>query len=87
MFGIFRIGRNTTLSSEYYYTSGWVWDDVRDISNRDRLDLRLARSLRIGKLDATFAIQAELELNESVGYLERAEVDELYFARVSLQLP
>lgn len=87
LFGSFRLDRNTTLSSEYYYTSDWIWDDVRDISNRDRLDVRLARSLQIGKLEATFSIQAELELNDNVDYLERNEVDDQYFASVSLQLP
>jgi hypothetical protein len=76
-----------TLSAEYYHASEWVWDDVRDVSNLNRLDLRLAKKFMLGRADVEFSLQAEWALGNNVDYLERNEVDNMYFARFFVQLP
>lgn len=87
VFGSIRLGAETTLSAEYYHTSGWIWDDVRAVSRLDRLDLRVARGFRIGKLGVELALQAELAPGKNVDYLERNEVQSEYFTRLSMRLP
>ena len=82
-----RLSQATTVSAEYYYTSQWIWDDVRDESRLNRLDLRLAKNFRVAGLNASAALQAELDLGDTVDYLQRNQIDDLYFARVSVQLP
>jgi len=82
-----RLSHAITASAEYYYTSKWIWDDVRDESRLNRLDLRLARSFRVAGLQVSAALQAELDLGNTVNYLQRNQIDDLYFARVSVQLP
>jgi len=87
LFGSSRITESITLSTEYYHASEWVWDDVRDESNLDRLDLRFAKRFTFGKADVELALQAELELGDNVNYLERNEVEDAYFAKLVVQLP
>ena len=87
LFGSLRVDRSVTATAEYYYTSGWIWDDVRDESRLNRLDLRLAKSIRLARLNAVAALQAEMDLGNSIDYLERNKIDNLYFARLTVQLP
>lgn len=87
LFGSIGLGNEFSVSGEYYYTSRWIWDDVRAESRLNRIDLRLAKRVRAAKMDATFAIQAELYAGENLDYLARNQVDSAYFARVSVQLP
>ena len=75
------------LSSEYYYTSEWVWDDVRDLSNLNRLDIRLQKNWNVRGFDTSLAVQAELELGKNVDYLERNEVNDMYFVALKIDLP
>lgn len=87
LLGSVRLSRAVTATAEYYYASKWIWDDVSDKSRLNRLDLRLAKSIRLARMDASFALQAELDLGDNVDYLSRNDVDSLYFARLTLQLP
>lgn len=85
--GSMNLSRAVTATAEYYYASNWVWDDVRDKSKLNRLDLRLAKSVRMSRLNVSLALQAELDLGDTVDYLQRNQIDNLYFARVTVQLP
>jgi len=87
LFASARLNQSTTVSTEYYYTSKWIWDDVRDESRLNRLDFRIAKNFRIAGFDASAAVQAELDLGDTVDYLDRNQIDDLYFARVAVQLP
>lgn len=87
LFASARLNQSTTISTEYYYTSKWIWDDVRDESRLNRLDFRIAKNFRIAGFDASAAVQAELDLGDTVDYLERNQIDDLYFARVAVRLP
>ncbi|MFK7992616.1 MAG: TonB-dependent receptor plug domain-containing protein [Granulosicoccus sp.] len=85
--GSVRLNRQITASAEYYYSGNWIWDDVRDKSKLNRLDLRLAKNIRLSRLNASLALQAELDLGDTVDYLQRNQVENLYFARLTVQLP
>lgn len=87
LFGSIGMGRDITLSGEYYFTSNWIWDDVRDRSRLNRLDLRVEKRLRLASLKASIALQAELDLGGTTDYLERNQIDNLYSARFNIQLP
>ena len=87
LFGALRVTPATTLAAELYLVDEWTWDDVRDDTRIERLDLRAAHDFRLGRLDATLALQAELALGENVDYLERNEVEDRYFAKLSVRLP
>lgn len=87
LFGSARLTHAYTVSAEYYYTSKWIWDDVRDESRLNRLDLRLAKNFRYAGINASAALQAELDLGNTVDYLQRNQIDDLYFARITVQLP
>jgi len=87
LFGSQAVGRGILVSAEYYYTSEWIWDDQRDRSKLNRLDLRLQKDWSLGGLEGNVAVQAELELGENTNYLERNEVDDMYFAKFNLTLP
>ena len=85
LFGGYRPTPTLSLSGELYFVSDWIWDDVRDVTNTERLDLRIARRFGVGGVAAEFAVQAELELGENIDYLERNEVDDRYFAKLSVR--
>ncbi len=85
--GSVHLSRAVTATAEYYYASNWIWDDVRDKSRLNRLDLRLARGIRLTRMKASLALQAELNLGDTVDYLERNQIDDQYFARLTVQLP
>ncbi|MGQ7847289.1 TonB-dependent receptor plug domain-containing protein [Granulosicoccus sp. 3-233] len=87
LFGGVSLRNDISLSSEFYYTSHWIWDDVRDKSTLNRLDLRVEKRLRLANLKASFALQAELDLGGTVDYLERNKIEDLYFARLNIELP
>lgn len=87
LFGSVGLGRTVSLSGEYYFTSNWIWDDVRDKSRLNRLDLRLEKRLRLANMKASVALQAELDLGGSTDYLQRNQIDNLYFAKFTLDLP
>ncbi|MEE9320447.1 MAG: TonB-dependent receptor [Granulosicoccus sp.] len=87
LFGSTKMTGSVTLSAEYYHASEWVWDDVRDVSNLDRLDLRIAKRFVSGKADVEFALQAEWAIGDNVNYLERNEVEDAYFAKLVVRLP
>ena len=87
LFGSVGIGEDVSLSSEFYHSGIWVWDDVRDESRVNRLDLRVEKRLRLAGMKASIALQAELDLGGATDYLDRNELDSLYFARFSVQLP
>lgn len=87
LFGSVGIGEDVSLSSEFYHSSDWVWDDVRDESSVNRLDLRVEKRLKLAGMKAFVALQAELDLGGATDYLYRNELDSLYFARFSVQLP
>ncbi len=87
MFASQDLSGDITASAEYYYISDWIWDDVRDHSNVNRLDLRLEKKWQLAGMDAKVALQSELELGENVSYLRRNEVDDLYFLKFELALP
>ncbi len=87
LLGSMHLSRAVTATAEYYYASNWIWDDVRDKSKLNRLDLRLAKSFRLSRLNASLALQAELDIGDTVDYLERNQIDNLYFARLTVQLP
>lgn len=86
LFGSMAFPNKLTLSAEYYYTSKWTWDDVRDRSRLNRLDLRLQRDLSFSRLDASAVLQAELDLGGTTDYLERNQIDNLFFAGITLRL-
>jgi len=86
----YAFGQDTVLENRQLiprHTLSLFGSDVRALSNRDRLDVRLAREFQFGKLNASIAVQAELELTDNVDYLERNEVSDQYSARFTLQLP
>lgn len=87
LFGSVTVGNDISLSGEYYHTSNWIWDDVRDTSRLNRLDLRIEKGLKLGGLKAFVALQAELDLGGTTDYLERNRIDDLYFARLNVALP
>lgn len=87
LFGSAGIGNDVSLSSEYYHSGVWIWDDVSDESKVNRLDIRVEKRLRFARLKASIALQAELDLGGTTDYLYRNELDNLYFARFSVQLP
>lgn len=87
LFGSVGIGKEITLSGEYYFTSNWIWDDVRDTSRLNRLDLRVEKRLRLSNLKASIAFQAELDLGGTTDYLEGNQIEDLYFARLNIELP
>ena len=87
LFGSIGIGEDVSLSSEYYHSGVWIWDDVSDESKVNRLDLRVEKRLRLGRMKASMALQAELDLGGTTDYLYRNDLDSLYFARFSVQLP
>ncbi|MFK7892525.1 MAG: TonB-dependent receptor plug domain-containing protein [Granulosicoccus sp.] len=86
LFGSVALTNKLTFSAEYYYTSTWIWDDVRDRSRLNRLDLRLQRDLGFSRLDASAVLQAELDLGGTTDYLERNQIDNLFFAGITLRL-
>ena len=87
LFGGIGLSNDISLSSEFYYTSNWIWDDVRDKSRLNRLDLRIEKRLRLARLKASIAFQAELDLGGTVDYLKRNRIDNQYFARLQIELP
>lgn len=87
VFASARLNRAVTTTAEYYYASGWIWDDVSDTSRLSRLDLRVAKSVSFAGMKASLALQTELDLGGTVDYLDRNEINNLYFARISMQLP
>lgn len=87
LFGSTKISDSITLSAEYYHASEWRWDDVEDLSNLDRMDLRIAKQVALGKTEIDFVIQAEWEIGETVNYLERNEVEDMYFAKMVARFP
>jgi len=86
-YGQRRFANNTSISSEYYYISPWIWDDERDQSRINRLDLRLAKTWSIGQAKLTTAIQAELDAGGSIDYSEDNDVENLYFVSLGFKLP
>lgn len=86
MFASYRYGRASLLSAEYYRTGEWIWDDVRDRSKLERFDVRAARELQFGRSTWTLAVQGEFFIGDNLDYLERNEVENRYFAEVSVEL-
>lgn len=87
LFGSVGLNKDISLSSEYYYTSNWIWDDVRAKSSLNRLDLRVEKRFSLARLKASIAVQAELDLGGTTDYLKRNQIDNLYFARLTVELP
>ncbi|MEE9322369.1 MAG: TonB-dependent receptor plug domain-containing protein [Granulosicoccus sp.] len=87
LFGSTRVSDSITLSAEYYHASEWIWDDVEDLSNLDRVDLRIAKQIELGKTEINLAIQAEWDTGDTVNYLERNKVEDMYFAKLVIRLP
>lgn len=87
LFGSVGLGEDVSLSSEYYHTGVWIWDDVSDKSKVNRLDIRLEKRLKLARINASIAFQAELDLGGTTDYLYRNQIDNLYFARLNVQLP
>lgn len=88
LFSGFKPVPSVTLSGEFYYVSDWIWSDVRDFRTHiERLDLRAAKRFRAGRLNAEVAVQAELELGTNGDYVERNDVADQYFAKISFRLP
>jgi len=86
LFGSHALRKGLLFSAEYYYTSEWIWDDVRARSKLNRLDLRLQKDWSLGGLKGDITLQAELELGENTNYLERNEVNDMYFAKLNFKL-
>lgn len=80
-----KLQRHLDLSAEYYYISDWRWDDVRDLSSINRLDLRIEQSFKLGGAEASIALQGEWRLGSNVDYLERNEIEDLYFAKLTVR--
>lgn len=87
LLGSTRLSRALTATAEYYFVSDWIWDDVSDKSRLNRLDVRLARRFKLADMDASFALQAELDLGGTVDYLRRNRIEDLYFASITVKLP
>ncbi|MBX2882425.1 MAG: TonB-dependent receptor [Granulosicoccus sp.] len=85
LFGQMKLNRGLNLSAEYYYISDWIWDDVSDQSNVNRLDLRVEKTLKLGTVEASLALQGEWRLGTNVDYLERNQIEDLYFAKLTLR--
>jgi len=81
------VGDATRLSATWLYAGDWVWDDVRDVSRLHRIDLGVSRQLRLGRFAARGALRAELPIGRNVDYLERNDVEEAFFASVSVEMP
>lgn len=89
IFGSYRFRDSWTLSSEYYYTSDWLWNDVpsSEKSKLERLDLRLAKSFKIDNLEVEVSAQAELELGKNTNYRSRNQIDDWFFMGIEMKLP
>lgn len=84
LFGSYISNTGYAYSAEYFHISDWIWDDVRDTSRMNRLDLRVAKNLRLGNAEGKAYIQAELYPGKNLDYLQRNNVENKYFAGLSL---
>jgi len=87
LYGQLNFSKSLSLSSEYYYISPWIWDDERNRSRINRLDLRLAKTWSLGGTEFTTAAQAELDAGGNIDYDQRNNVENLYFISVGFKLP
>ncbi|ASJ70803.1 TonB-dependent receptor plug domain-containing protein [Granulosicoccus antarcticus] len=88
LFGSVGLAREFTLSTEFYHSGTWIWDDVSKVESKvNRLDFRLEKNLKLASMNITLALQAELDMGGTTDYLYRNQLESLYFARLNVQLP
>lgn len=72
------------LSAAFYRTSTMDWQGVGDTLQHKRLDLRLARKLRLDGADVTLELLAHNVTGEYIEFDEENRFDRRYYVRVSV---
>lgn len=83
--GIWKLPARMSFSAEYYNTSSWHWDDTWEKSRLNRMDLRLARDFRLGRLSVNAFVQTEMAIGNNIEYFPRNNVQNEIYAGIKIK--